>query len=284
MAEGRNLRKTGQLAEASRYFEKAAFEANRTTDPGHAAEALVAKAGCEIRLFQYATALKDAQSAKTFAFKGSNPTSAGAASVNISTIYSQLGDFTLAGLAASESVEALSRSPRKDFYAQALVNNAEILFGLNERERARKISAEAISVAKAAKQPLLEAQASDHPGSWLTFAGSLVDAEAALRYALNIYKTLNDDNGLAGSYEHLAELDWRKGGPYLEEALSYINLAFSTKSMAFKTTPQYYPIHTRGQILLSLGRRDQALAEFRRSVTVADNWRQSAFPGDATNI
>ncbi len=281
--EAKSFRKNGQLVEAVKLFQKAADRASQIGDLSRQAEALVGKSGCEIRLFRYAQALQSAQHARTFGLKANDRTSAGAADGNILTIYSQLGDFSAARVTASESVALLAASPRKDYYLKALANLGELEFGLHNDELGKQSFLKAIQGAKRSALPGLEALAANNLGSWLTLEGDLVGAQAALNSALEIYQAQRDYDDLAGVYEHLAELEWRKGGVFLKSALAHIDLAFATKSETFKIVPQYYPIHIRGQILLSLGQRDKALLEFRRAVESADAWRQSALPGDTTN-
>src|SRR6185312_16772760 len=59
--------------------------------------------------------------------------------------------------------------------------------------------------------------------------------------------------------------------------------AFAAPSPTFKTSPQYYPIHVRAEILLKSGSKSEALSEFRRAVHSAGQWRRGALPGDTTN-
>lgn len=281
--EGRSFKNQGQFREAARAFQRAADLAEKKGNLSQVSEALVAKSGCELRLFHYAAALDSTKKAKDFGLRANNHTFAGAAAANFSVVYSQLGDFAAARAATFESVELLADSPRRDYLALALINKGEAEFGLEHVAEGTASFRKAIEVAKAARLPQFEAMASDHLGTWLTLVHDLPGAEAALLYAERIYQDLHNNDGLAGTYEHLAELEWRKGGPSLKSALAHIDLAFSTKSDAFRTSPQYYPINIRGQILRSSGQRDKALAEFRHSVDVADVWRQTALPGDTTN-
>jgi len=283
MTEGRRLRQIGQLADAVKYFQRAANEAKRGGNLNGEAEALVAESGCEIRLFRYAVALKNAQEASDSALRANNSALLGAAAGNISTIYSQLGDFISASKAADTSVEHLKHSPRKDYAIKSLASKGEIEFGLRNFSEAKSAFHHAVELARQAGLFQLEALAADHFGTWLLLTNDLPQAELNLDRALEIYKQQNDKDGLAICYEHLAELELRKGKSHLQSALNYINQAFSLPSKDFKTYPQSYPLHTRAEILLGLGERDKALVEFRRAVNAADTWRQSALPGDATS-
>jgi CHAT domain-containing protein len=283
LAEGKNLRRQGQYREASRLFQKSAEIAEAKGNYAQAAEALVAQSGCDLRTFRYASVLTTTQKAKDFALRSNNRTLAGAAMTNFSVVYTQLGDFAPAIAATVEAVDLLSDSPRKDYLVLALTNKGEAEFGLNRVADGTASFRRAIEVAKNAKIPAREAEAADHLGTWLTLKGDYPAAEAMLLHSQRVCEESHNNDVLAGTYEHLAELEWRKGGPYLKSALAHIDLAFSTQSSAFQTAPQYYPIHIRAQILKSIGQREKALSEFRRAVDKADTWRQTALPGDTTS-
>ena len=91
-------------------------------------------------------------------------------------------------------------------------------------------------------------------------------------------------DGLAVSYEHLAELESKKGKAFLHFALQYIDKAFATPSLSFKAGPTYYPLHIRGRILRDLGRDPRRLSRTAARPSMPPiRWRQSALPGDATN-
>ncbi|MGH9640400.1 MAG: hypothetical protein ACRD3Y_10085, partial [Bryobacteraceae bacterium] len=105
-------------------------------------------------------------------------------------------------------------------------------------------------------------------------------AETALRAAHSLCLQNQDRDYLPIIQEHLAELNLaQKNYP---AALRFIDQAFASSSPQFKINPQYYPLHVRAEILLGLGRTDEALAEFRRAVQAADRWREGAMPGDIT--
>ncbi len=281
--EGRKVRQAGDFEKAERLFQLAADEAKRAGNASQQAGALLLVTGCQIHRFHYGAALNTAATARESALRASDNTILGALATNVSNIYVQLGDTASAARVAGEAVGYLKGSPRRDYFIRSLINYGEIQFGLGHYAQGNSLLSQAIEVARSSGAPQMEALASDHLGALLTVHGELPEAQSALMNAVNLYKAHQDSDGLAGSYEHLAELESRKGGPYLRSALNYIDLAFATKSSIFRTSLVYYPIHIRGQILRGLGEKEQALAEFRRAVTAADIWRQSALPGDTTN-
>src|SRR4051794_29765605 len=283
MQEGRDLRRAGRLSEAAQSFQTLARQATAKGETRHRALALIALAGCEIRLFRYSSALEHSKEAREAALKADDLMLSGAAAGNISTIYSQLGDFEGAAQLADESVALLRRSSNKGYFSNSLCNEGDARFGVGKDAEGRLAFEQAIEVATRAKLPEVEATAADALGIWLVIRGNLNDGETYLNQAFRLRQGAHDMDGLAKSHEHLAELEWKKGTLFLQSARDHIDKAFSLSSQDFKTSPQYYPIHIRAKILRDLGDRQAALTEFRRAVGAAEVWRQSALPGDTTN-
>jgi CHAT domain-containing protein/predicted negative regulator of RcsB-dependent stress response len=283
MDEGRRLRTAGKLSEAISAYQRAAGEAKRSGNREQEAAALIAVGGCQIRQHLYSAGFKTSTRAKELALQAGDFTTAGRADVSISSIYSLLGDFEGAKATAEEAAKYLENSPRRDYYAMSLTARGEIEFGLGQYKAAENSLRRALSVAKEAHDDTSAADIADRFGIWLVLRGDLKQAESLLMESFQIRRDRKDDDGLAISYEHLAELESKKGKAFLRLALQYIDKAFATSSLTFKTGPSYYPIHTRGRILRDLGQDGDALAAFRQAVEAADFWRQSALPGDATN-
>lgn len=283
IGEGRKYLTSGKIPEATHAFARAARDAEREGNSGRQAQALVLIVGCEIRLYHYPAGLRTAKKARELALKAGDTIRAGQAAGNISTIYSQLGDFEAAKASADEAIKSFKDSPRTDQIARAIELRGEIEFGLGQDQAARNSYTQAIALARSIGKDDIEAEAADGLGIWLLLKGELKDAEAQLTHAFEIRTRLKDNDGLAISYEHLAELESKKGKLFLQSALTHINQAFNTLSLTFRTSPQYYPLHTRAKILRDLGEDSKAVIEFRKAVDSADIWRQSALPGDTTN-
>jgi CHAT domain-containing protein/Flp pilus assembly protein TadD len=292
IAEGKSLREAHRDLKALEVFQSALEIARSARNVDQQAQALLAKSGCEIRLFRYTAALKTINDAWALALQANDNNVLGGLLNNRASVYSQLGDFQAAEQATEEAVQFLSRSTRKDYLVRALINKGEIQFGIKSPPdgRSHPVSPEgkaaftqAIEIAKGNKLLDLEGIASDNLGIWLVLCNDLSHAEISLNHAYEIRKAQGDKDRLAVSEEHLAELELRKGQPFLRSALAHIDRALASESSSLKTGPQYYPLHIRGQILLGLGEKNKALTEFHRALNVADIWRQSALPGDITS-
>lgn len=279
IVEGHRQEESGRFAQALTTFDLAAKIAQKAGDTELAAWAQVSEAACHVRLFQYRQAAKTAQKARTTALAAHANGPAGSASIDLATIYSQLGDFPLAETEANRAIQLLKGTDRKVSFARALLVKADILgraqgAGL----KAEALYQQAISAAEGDEQ--LQAMIWDDLGISLLDDGKAPAAETALHKAQTLCLKIHNADYLPIVQEHLAELNLAQKN--YSAALRFIDRAFASPSPEFKINPQYYPLHVRGEILLGLGRTSAALADFRRAVAAADLWREGAMPGDAT--
>jgi CHAT domain-containing protein/predicted negative regulator of RcsB-dependent stress response len=281
MADGFDERKRGHWAEAVASFQKAADLARDSNDPHHQLDAILRLSGCRIRLFQYRQALEATDTARQLAFHLNDDTLAGANANNRATIYSQLGDYQLAARAAEEAVALLKRSPRRDYLAQALLNLGDIRSRLGQPQQTVDSFQEAVNVAHAAGFDDVEAMAEDHLGESLIEANDLAGAEKALNEAHRLRQKNHETQQLALTNENLAILAYHQGD--LPRALKLLDGVLASGSTSFTEIASFWPVQLRGQIVLAMGRRSQALAQFQKAVTLADAWRRDGLPGDTTN-
>lgn len=281
--QGQKLRRGGEFASAAAVFAKAAKAAKGEDKPLLEGKALLYEASCEVLLFRYRSAFQTLSAAESLAQQARDDTLSGQVAINRATLYYQLGDFKAAELAAQISVQKLKYSPRQDHYALALDNLAGIEFGENQITAARQHFREALALAQAKQLSTIEAKIADNFGIWLVLNNNLAEAETLLRRAFSIWQKAGQPADLIVSHEHLAELEQKKGPPFLSSALDHINIVLAQSRGSAISNPLYYPLHVRGLIRQGQGNTSAALADFRRSADQADLWRQSALPGDTTN-
>ena len=281
LASGRNRVRVGHYEQALSLFKSAYRAADLTHDTYKQAISLISIASCEIYLFDYRDAVKSLDAARQLAGNIKSDDLLGAAAVNQSTIYSQLGDTDLAEKAALEAIPKLEKSPRADMLVKSLLILANLRSEKGQTDEPLYRKGIEVAQNNRDKYPHLEAPVWDGLGtSWL-LAGKIDAAEFPLQKAREIELQDHDLDNLATTEEHLAELQLKKGK--LLDAKQHIDAAFSSRSAAFRINPQYYPLHIRAKILLGLGQRRESLAELHRAVESANEWRQGALPGDATD-
>lgn len=289
IAAGKAQRDLGHFNNAIEQFARAAALARQYQDVNRTANALIFLAVAQVRAFNYRAGLANAQEALNLARNSKSYFLAGAASGNITTIYMQLGDFPSAEQQVSRTIDLLEHAPQQDartrqFLVKALVSRASICLLQGKSAAGEKWSHAAITLAYQIGDPQLEALAWETLGATFLRQNRVSAARDAFAREYSLRKAARDDDGLAITKEHLAELELAKSssGNY-PLALRLIDEAFAAPSPTFKTSPQYYPIHVRAEILLKSGRKSEALSEFRRAVHSADQWRHGALPGDTTN-
>jgi len=288
LAEGKSLRKAGKLPEALGEFNRALALAREHKNTDQTIRGLMLVATVQSLSFQYQAAIASSKEALELARKAGYYTWAGGASGTICGIYMQLGDFQRAEDEAARAVALLKLAPSnegqtREFLIKALQIQATLFLLLGRIGDGKNSSDEAIALAQRAGDKSLEALAWDSRGIALLRENDIVGAEQSLNRSLALSEALPDGDSLPFSKEHLAELELQRPQPNCAVALKLIDEAFSSNSATFKTSPQYYPIHIRAQILLRSGQKLKALREFRRAVQAAEAWRQSALPGDTTN-
>lgn len=288
LARGKQLRDAGKLKEALRECNFALSLARRGHDPEWIISSLMRVASIQVMSFQYPSALNTAKEAFELARHNGDNQWAGGASGVFSSIYLSLGDFRTAEVEGKRAIDLLKRAPQNDPFTQQLMVKAMQLVATDCAIQGRIAESEtyfqeAIQLARQLKIKPFEATLWDVRGVMLLRAHQLNAAEQSLRTSLDIRESIHDDENLPFSKEHLAELELKRAAPNGEIALKLVDEALSSPSALFKASPQYYPIHIRGQILLRSGDKQGALAEFRRAVIAAESWRRGALPGDTTN-
>jgi CHAT domain-containing protein/predicted negative regulator of RcsB-dependent stress response len=275
---GQNERKSGHANRAAEYFLQAAALAPK---PEQQASSLLFASGLQIRLFQYRAALQSADSALRVALECHNFVIAGAASNNRATIYSQLGDYRLAADAAKQAVALLERSGRQDYLALALLNSGDIQSELGSFREAIPPFTEAIAIIRQAKLDDEEALAEDHLGLTLVEAEDYQGAAKAYEEAKRLRTIHRDTDGLSVTKQHLARLAYLQG--QYRSALELLSEAQRSGGSSFSSIPAFWSQQLRGDILVALNRRPEALVSYRHAVQSADVWRLHALPGDITS-
>jgi CHAT domain-containing protein len=299
IAHAHALANSGHIADAATFLNRAADRAHQARELADEALILQVLSGCRIRLFDYRGAQQAALYSREIALKIQNRPIAGAASVNLATIYSQLGDYALASREATYGAQLLTDAKDKGRLAKALLIYADV-----EAERARSnieaaqargdAAAEraeiagieqnyrrGVDVAHAAQLPRQEANIWEELGYSLLLVHRPHLAEEPLARAFQLETSTQDEDSLAVNRAHQAELQLQQRN--YQAALALIDQAFASHSQSFRSTPLFYPLHIRGVLLEFLNRDSDALIELKKAVDSATEWRQGALPGDATS-
>jgi CHAT domain-containing protein len=288
LAAGKRQRDSGHYAAALQEFQHGLQLARNRGDIDKASRCLLLISVAQTVLFRYRAALATAHEAMHSAQQIHNFTLEGAASGNISTIYAELGDFAAAEQEAARAVSLLESAPSqeektREFLVRALLARATYCLDQGKSAESEKWYRKTVALVKQIQNPALEAFVWDASGTALLQNGQVAEAGKSFERAYRFWLSANDSDNLAVVKEHLAQVEIRKPKPNYAIALQLIDEAFAAPSKSFRQIPEYYSIHIRAQILLGLGKKPQALAEFGRAVNSADEWRQASLPGDTTS-
>jgi len=281
IAEGKKLIAVGHYAEALKIDSRAAEEAQRAGNTDLEAKAWFAISACQADLFSLRDAMRSAEKSYHLSLAAGNKTWAGGAAGNLANIYRTLGEYALAEKQSEEALRLLKDSARKDILAYALLFQADLSLEQGRFQEGMAFSDRAVTAAREAKAPDLEALVRDVRGFALLKANKLPDAEQALKEAQAIRKDGKETGWISVILGHRSELEFRKGN--YAAALRLNDQAYATHSLMFTSVPSYYFVHVRGQILLALNEKPKALVQLRRAVDLANLWREAAVPGDSTN-
>jgi len=281
IAAGKKLRFSGDYTRAIRKLSIAAKSARAIADPIRESVALREESVCYLSSFRYREGLRLAQTARALAAQQKDDADAGAAAIVLCSTYRLLGDYASAEEESAYAINSLANTSNVDFLAKALLNQAIIEENAGKNVEALTSVRRAIVVAHQAGVQRLEGYAWDICGLLLLKQDKLPGAEQGLNNAVAIQVRINDTDNLAVTREHFAELELKKRN--YAAALKFVDQAFGARSPAFKINAQYYPVHVRAQILLGLGRTNDALREFRHAVDLASEWRTRALPGDVSS-
>ncbi|MBV9444185.1 MAG: hypothetical protein JO217_15995, partial [Acidobacteriaceae bacterium] len=205
----------GEFGPALTTLQHALSQAHASGDGDGEAKALIGIAACQLNLFDYRDALKNSDIARKVAEQTGDRATAGAAWINRSSIFYQLGDFDSVRDAAIHAVSALGSAERPELLARALLLEGRLYWNTKDQDdRADKIYKTAVAVARRVESsPPLEAAVWDEYGTALLLGGRPEAARDKLLRARDIEEASHDNDGLAFTYEHLAELELSRATP-----------------------------------------------------------------------
>jgi CHAT domain-containing protein len=281
LATGKQQRQRGHTARAQEQYASAYRLALKLGDRHGSVRALLGLGACQFESFSYKLAAHSFLQARKDAFAIGDKDRAAAATVNLSSLYFQLHDLSAAEEAAREAVTLLELSRHRDILAKALINYGSIELELNHFDEGKREIFRALSIAVALEDLELQSLAWEYLGESSLNADRLSDAEPALRRAYQLRVHLSDKNSLSLTLLNLADLDYKLHR--YRTALERLDQALGSTASPLAALPQYGPVHLRGQILVALGRPDEALSELNKAVQFARQWRLNALPGDVTS-
>jgi CHAT domain-containing protein/predicted negative regulator of RcsB-dependent stress response len=276
----RELGERGEITLAEHTYQSILQQARAAGDEYQQARALTGIGTCQLRRFAFRKSLTTLLEAKQLAQRVHNPRLSGTISGNLASIYAQINSFPEALDEAEQAIREFQQAGEPAYLIRALGVKGSLLADHKDVEQARLAYQDAIALAQKSKDVRSEAFALDGLGDALSAGGDYVSAETALGRALQLRTSVHDD-AAATTRLHLALLKLREGKAPL--ALEILDSVLASPGPAVARFPAYELKHRRGQILMALGRDDEALQTLREATEKADQWRSSALPGDVSS-
>jgi CHAT domain-containing protein len=268
IAKGDQNQVAGDNNLAGPFYRRAYGIARQVGDENSQANALFKLRACELRQYRYTSAISSLIQGKSLAVQKGRIGLAGAAELNLSTLYFQLGDLLSANRSAQSAIQLSRSSGRKDLLIKALINSGSIEFESRRFDSGRKRIFEAISIARNEQRPDLEALGWEFLEESAVLMGQEDSGELWLGKALALrLQEPSNKFDLSVTLLNLANAKCREGR--FREALEYLNRAVHLPA----SSPHYYPIYLRAKVHLGLGQEEMAAPLFASAIAEARRWR-----------
>lgn len=246
-------------------------------EPHLAARFLGNLGGCRFVLHQYKEALQDYLEARRLAEALHENTTAGRLDLNISSLYTQLGEIEAALEAASRASALLSGKER----VRVLIHTATLRAAQDRLPQAAALFGQGIEAADRSNDREMYALGWMDLGEELLKRGRLRQAEHAM---LEAYRTrkLNGLRGLENCYRYLGLLRLQQGD--LRAASALLDRAVEHSRQPGGMAPTWEVYYGRGRVRLGQHNLEAALDDFRVAARLARDWRREAPPDDATRV
>ena len=268
-------RKAGDYRSAEELYKYGYEEAVRRKDPVAAVRFLISVGGCQLGDFRYRDALATLLRARSVAQESGVRTELAGIALNLSSVYTQMWDYSAAVQAAEDGITHAAGLPL-DRALPYLLLQAGRLRAILGREDSISYLKRGIEAARSSQdQSPIEASGWDWLGEEYQRGGRLEDAEQSFGEAFRL-RTLFRKEDLGYSYAFLGALRLAQGD--LNGAEMFTRLALGAARSGVRSWPLYLLDHQQGQIELRRGKTVAALRSFETAVEEATTWRLEVLP------
>jgi CHAT domain-containing protein len=274
LQSARQFREAGNFAAAERLYRSSYDRAKGRGNNQAAIAYLSGAASCQMAQFHYRAALESYLQAKQLALSLGDRMNLEAVSINLASLYQQVGDADSALRQAKEAYALAGAAPRDNY--KALL--ALMLGRLRQSPDGGEAEAwfqEGIEAARAQGSVSQEARAWDLLGEQRLQRGQWADAERALDEAFRL-RVLLDPAERGFSYGELGALRLAQGK--LDQAAMFTGRALARGAPLGTSWPEQRLLHQRGQIRLARGNIAGALDDFGAAVDLTARWRLEVLP------
>jgi CHAT domain-containing protein len=281
--QGTALRERSEYVQAASLFEHGYREAKLRKDARSEAGFLMGIANCHFIEHRYQEALREYLAARVVLSSLAKPNSLVAVEGNLSSLYSQLGEYDAAIDAAKRGLAEIPPTNRRAHRhrAKLLIILATLYAHRGDAEAARELFRQGIEEADQFGDTELGSNAWDRLGWEFLLAGHLPQAEDALLEAYRIRK-LNRLPSLGESYRSLGILRLEQGD--LRSASTLLNDSIVESESPRGRVPQWRFYEARGRLRLAEGQAEQAYADFGLALELVRNYRLEVPASDSIRV
>jgi tetratricopeptide (TPR) repeat protein len=276
---GNLLLRTSQYQRAISIYENGYLEARRRGALRSAVRFLNNLGSAYYQLFRYRDAIQSYLKARDLARLQADRETLGALSVNLSSLYFDMGDIDAALESAEEGLKLPDEATAR-FKASLLLQCARIKGRQKDSEQAVGLLQNAIEVSRTQLDIASEAQAWNELGNALIELGQLQSAEHALLEAFRIRKLTHDDR-LYFSYESLGRLRILQGD--LQAASVFLDRAVDSARFV-NPSAIWSAYYERGKLRQARAQLHEAYTDFGNALDCVRRWRGEVLPADAFRI
>lgn len=277
--QGNALLRASQYPRAIRIYENGYAEAKRRGSLRSAVRFLNNLGSAYYQLFRYRDAIQTYLKAREISRLQGDRETLGALSVNLSSLYFDMGDIDAALEAAEEGLK-LPEEATARFRASLLLQCARIKGRQKDPEHALTLLQNAIEVSRTELDMASEAQAWNELGNAFIERGQLQRGERALLEAFRM-RMLRHDDRLYFSYESLGHLRMLQGD--LQSASVFLDRAVESARFV-NPSAIWSAFYERGKLKLAKGQLREAYTDFGRALECVRRWRAEVLPADAFRI
>jgi CHAT domain-containing protein len=277
--QANSLLRAGQYAQAIRIYEKGYAEAKRRGSLRSAVRFLNNLGSAYYQVFRYRDAIQTYLKARDLASLQGDQETLGALSVNLSSLYFDMGDIDAALESAEQGLKLPNHATAK-FRASLLLQCARIKGRQQDFEETVALLQNAIEVSRTQLDMASEAQAWNELGNAFLERGQLQSGERALLEAFRLRKLTHDDR-LYFSYESLGQLRMLQGD--LQSASVLLDRAVDSARFV-NPSAIWSAYYERGKLKLVKAELQEAFTEFGSALECVRRWRAEVLPADAFRI
>jgi CHAT domain-containing protein/Tfp pilus assembly protein PilF len=272
---------TARYREAARAYRFGYEEAVREGEYASAVRFLNDSAAALLSSFAYRDAMRTFQEARRLAEGLHDRETCGMVSVNLASLYLQMGNLSGALAEARRAVESLEKVPGSVYRAEALAQMAKLKARDGDLDAALPLFCAAARAAEAQGYVALKALVLNQLGYEYLNRGRLEEADRAMTEAFRL-RLLSRDPSIGQSYRALGLLRVAQGR--LESAEVLLEAALAAWKRHPGRVPNWAAYHARGRLRMAQGRLPEAIRDFRHALVLARQWRLEILPADPVRL